>query len=189
MANAANILNNTILVPYHDSLVDSHQIPAYNPAEKLSQLQQSDPSQGKHLAAYIKVNDGNSVRMIAVQEISGFGMERENEQRPGSSHDYVINLPGQVKYTDVKITHVFTRDKFFLDWLHNGVSQGGASRADIEIHILPLSEKELVFTLYDAFPTSWTLQKLDAADFESILFEEVELTYSQVSFKTIPISA
>lgn len=183
MANAANIFNNTILIPYHDSLVDSHQLTAYNIAEKLTEIQNVVPNKETHVSSFIKMKDGNSVRLIAVQEISGFGMERENEQQPGNSHDYVINLPGQVKYSDIKISHIFTRETFFLDWLTNGITQGGVSKADMEIHIYPLTQKELIFTLYDAFPVGWTLGKLDIANADTLLVEEVDLTYSQVTFK------
>ena len=32
------ITNNTILIPYHDSLVDSNQLPAYDAAKKLETI-------------------------------------------------------------------------------------------------------------------------------------------------------
>ena len=191
MADAANILNNTVLIPYHDSLVANNPLDAYDPGEKLKNIKTGEViSEGFEYGAYIKLKDGNSVKMIAVQEVAGFGMEREFEQRAGSSGAYMINLPGAVKYSDLAIKHLYTREKFFLDWLTNGVSQGGAARIDMELHfIIPqktangTEKKHIVFVLYDAFPVSWEIGPLEMTGGKN-LFETVKIAYSWLQYRT-----
>ena len=178
-----NILNNTILVPYHDSLVDGHQLPQTDLTGQLGKLADPATSSDKNIAAYIRVNDRGSVRMVGVQEIQGFSMERENEQRPSMNGDYIINLPGVVKYSTLRIKHIFTRERFFLDWLMNGVTKGGVSRADIEIVVQTALKKRLIFTLYDAFPVSWRVTDLTVGISSDVMLEIVDFVYSSVSFK------
>ena len=125
---------------------------------------------------YEKLNAG-------VQEIQGFSMERENEQRPSMNGDYIINLPGVVKYNTLRIKHIFTREKFFLDWMMNGVTKGGVSRADIEIVLQTALNKRLIFTLYDAFPVSWRVTDLTVGISSDVMLEMVDFVYSSVSFK------
>ncbi len=189
---AENILNNTILVPSHDSLVNSHQLPAYNAASKFEGINSSDLT-SDHFScdAYIKIKDASAVKMIAVQEISGFGMERENEQRVNTGGDYVTNLPGTIKYSDITLKHLYTNDSFFLDWLTNGVSQGGSARADIELHFKlsvksGIGKKHIVFTLYDAFPVSWSIGQMSMTGGKN-LTEVVTITFSWVDYKVVPL--
>ena len=182
-------LTNTILIPNHDGLVDGHQLPSYDITGKLGELQALDGYSDKNFAVYLKINEKSSIRLIGVQDITGFGMERTYEQKPVATGDYVINLPGPVKYSDVTIRHIFTRDKFFLDWLTNGVSKGGCARADIEIIVTTSREKQMIFTLYDAFPVEWKLVNLEAGKTDAPIIEEVKLTFSGISFKSEKISA
>ena len=184
MVSVDSTLTNTILIPNHDGLVEGHPLPAYDIAGKIGEAADPDSYPDKNFAAFLKINDKESIRMIGVQEITGLGMERTNEQKSVATGDYVINLPGPVKYSNIKIKHIFTRDKFFLDWLTNGISKGGSARADIEIKLSTSGKKRLVFTLYDAFPVGWSLTNLDAGNSEVAVMEEVELTFSGIYFKS-----
>ena len=187
MPSVTDILTTNILMPTSGS---PGKLPENDAAKILGQVRTTD------LAAdlkntedtYIKVNGGTSQKIIGVQSISEFGMDRENEQR--LIGDYVVNLPGRITYSNVVITHVFTREKFFLDWLTNGINQCGISKADIEI-VVNIENKQgekMVFTLYDAFPVKWELAKWleaevgDGSRIEALM-EVVTLTYSRVDFK------
>ena len=189
------ITNNTILIPYHDSLVDSNPLPAYDVAKKLETVNAEKISTDHfEYAAYIKLKDGASVKLIAIQEVLGFGMERENKQMPNSTGNYTINLPGPMKYTDITIKHLYTSDSFFLDWVENGVMKGGSARVDMELHFwLPVTKslalgaagkKHIAFTLYDAFPINWELEDLSIAGGKA-LFERVIVTFSRMDYKVI----
>lgn len=182
-------LNNTILIPTHDSLVSGKPLPANPVAEELSHVQQAkwNPDLKNIEEVYIKVNGGAAQKVILVQSLSGFVMTRENEQRKVG--DYVVNLPGPVSYSDIIIRHVFTREKFFLDWLTNSTAQRGVSRADVEIHInlKDGSNQKMVFTLQDAFPIKWELQdalqsEVGAGEGVPLLYEEITLAFSKVTF-------
>ncbi len=189
------ITNNTILIPYHDSLVDSNQLPAYDAAKKLETVN-SEMITRDHFeyAAYIKIKDGESVKLIAVQDVTGFGMERENNQMPNTTGNYIINLPGPIKYSDVTFDHLYTNDSFFLDWLENGVTKGGSARVDMEMHFwLPVGsslafgskgKKHYVFTLYDAFPVKWEIGELSIIG-GKVLNEKVVVTFSMMKYQVL----
>lgn len=190
------LTNNTILIPYHDSLVDSNQLQPFDAAKKLESVNQEHfTTDHFDYAAYIKIKDGESVKLIAVQDVTGFGMERENTQMPNTAGNYTINLPGPVKYTDIKISHLYTNDSFFLDWVENGVTQGGSARVDMEMHFwLPVGKslgfgsqekKHYVFTLYDAFPVSWEIGELSITG-GKVMTESVTVTFSMMNYKVVP---
>lgn len=185
-----DLLTTTVLMPASDSLVSSNSLPVNKVAEELSKVSISkwDPDLKNIESAYIKVNSGSSQKIIMIQALSEFGMTRQNEQQ--QMGDYVVNLPGPITYSDVKITHVFTRDKFFLDWLNNGVNQAGVSRADIEIIINVKNDNKMcmVFTLYDAFPVKWEFAKwltteVGTGNAVDVVCENVTLTFSKVDFR------
>lgn len=187
MANAANILNNTILIPYHDSLTGSGKgLPANKTAENLEKTSDPEWEVGNSVDLYIKKADGSAIKMVSVQGFAEFGMSRENNVvYSGGNQEYAINLPGPVNYNDVTIMHLFSRDKFFLDWIKNGVLKSGVSRADIEVHINAKDKqgKHMVFTLYDAFPINWSLISILTTTSEGeLLFENITITYSKASF-------
>ncbi len=190
------ITNNTILIPYHDSLVDSNQLPEYDAAKKLETLNAEVITQDHfEYGVYIKIKDGESVKMIAVQDVSDFGMTRENNQVPNTTGNYIINLPGPVKYSDVIFVHVYTNDSFFLDWVENGVAQGGSARVDMEMHFwLPVAKsqasgspgkKHFVFTLYDAFPIKWEMREMGITG-GKVMTERITVTFSRLDYKVVP---
>lgn len=192
MAGLKDIFTNTILIPTSDSLVNSQQLPAYDPAKKLEAVNAEEIVHDHfQYGLYIKLKDGESVKMIAVQDVSDFGMERDNKQIPNTTGDYLINLPGAMKYSDVIFVHVFSNDSFFLDWLENGVTRGGSARVDMEMHFwLPISKnkapgggrKHFVFTLYDAFPVKWEMREMSVTG-GKVMTERVTVTFSTMDYK------
>ena len=187
MPGITDILTTNILMPTSGN---PSKLPNNVVAEKLEKAMNTDiiADLKDTESTYIKVNGGTSQKIIGVQSISEFGMDRENEQK--LTGDYVINLPGRITYSDVVITHVFTRDKFFLDWLKTGVNQCGVSKADIEIvvNIENKNSEKMIFTLYDAFPVKWELSRwlaveVGSANSVDVLMENVTITYSKVDFK------
>lgn len=187
------LINNTVLIPYHDSLVDSNQLPSFDAAKKLEAINNEEIHEDHfEYGAYIKLKDGASVKMIAVQDVNDFGMTRENNQTPNTTGTYLINLPGPVKYSDVIFAHVYTNDSFFLDWVENGVSQGGSARIDMEMHFwLPCGKKQadmthkkkhVIFTLYDAFPIKWEIREMSLAG-GKVLTERVTVTFSTLDYQ------
>ena len=182
----AGLLNNTILIPTGGNLAS---LPTNKVANDLSNVdyESIDYRIENPQTVYIKVKDQQSVKLISVQSIDGLEMKRENsQQRAGGSPDYVVNLPGNVSYSEVTLTHVFTRDTYFLDWLKNGCLNNGVARADIEIYInaFDLDKKQIVLTLYDAFPTKWEIRQMGFPNLMSrpVATEWITFCFSKIYF-------
>lgn len=175
-------LNNTVLMPASDSLVSGNPLAAFDPVATIEgeeNLKTLEP-----YTVFIKLDGKNSVQMENVQRVSGLSMTRDNQQRPGSVKDYVANLPGPIKYGDVSITHTFTTHPFFLKWLTAGSTQGGATKADVEIHLKDGGKDQFVFTLRNAFPVGWELCDLDTHPKENspkTIQETITLAFSSVT--------
>ena len=192
MASAANILNNTILIPTGGNLTDlpkntvGTEINAYNQAYNDRKVAYDS---GNPQTVYLKVKGENASKMVMVQSSANFGMSREyTQQRCGGNSEYVVNLPGNVKYSDVMFSFVFMRDTYFLDWLTNGHLVNGVTRADIEIHVGAKNKdtnERMILTLRDAFPISWHLNYVKLykkAEDNQVLLEFVTFSYSSVDF-------
>ena len=181
-----SILNNTILIPTGGNLTS---LPASTVGADLSNVDYDsiDYRIENPQTVYVKVKDQQSVKLISVQSIDGLEMKRENsQQRAGGSPDYVVNLPGNVSYSEVTLTHVFTRDTYFLDWLKNGCLNNGVARADIEIYInaFDKDKKQMVLTLYDAFPTKWEIRQMGFPNLMSrpVATEWITFCFSKIHF-------
>lgn len=178
MPSIKDILTTNILIPSSDGLPAANPLESYDIAKKLEAVDQLIVNSTNFTYdIFLKLSDNQSEKFIRVQEVSGFGMERENDARPSSTHDYVVNLPGPINYNDIRMKHLFTNDKFFLKWLKDGVTSGGASRLDMELHFKLLTGKTVVFTLHDAFPVAWSIGPLEVKGKDQLI-ELVTITYS-----------
>lgn len=187
------ILNNTILIPTGGSMTS---LPTNKIGSELGAVNydEIDYKIQNPQTVYLKVKDQQSVKLMSVQSIDGLEMKRENsQQRAGGSPDYVVNLPGNISYSEVTITHIFTRDTYFLDWLKNGCLNNGVARADIEIYInaFDKNNKQIVLTLYDAFPTRWEIRKMGVPNIMSrpVATEWITFCFSKVHFALQTASA
>lgn len=198
MANASNILNNTILIPYHDGLTDGkgHQLPdttvvgdvkAYNTknSETAGALKDVDKQPVRANQFSVWVRDGSQTVSVGYcQSVSGLKVTREVEaKRSGGNQDYLVNLPGRLKYNVVTFAHMFTNSQLFLDWLTNSADLGGVSRMDIEIWVG--TGTSVVYTLRDAFPVEWDLGSM-SINVEGLITREKTLSYS-ISDGQIPV--
>ena len=192
MASAANVLNNTILVPTGGSLNNlptntvGTDVSAYNQAynNRFIEYQSDNP-----IEVHLKVKGENAVKMVMVQGSVNLGMTREYTQmRSGGNSEYVVNLPGPVSYSDATFGFVFLSQPYFLDWVTNGCLVNGVTKADLEIHLNAKNtetNQKMILTLRDAFPTSWSLGFLklyDQASKTQPLLEMVTFSYSRVDF-------
>lgn len=199
MANAANILNNTILVPYHDSLTNSsHDLSA---ATIASDVETYNTGLGKKPALLNNkfsvsiISNGKTVSAGRCFSIKGLSVSRNVEKRrSGGEANYEIKMPGPLSYGEVTIQHLYTDSSVFLDWLINGADKGGVTVADVQITVGDDNGK-MVYTLRDAFPVSWrlgniTVVNLDevvrirtiAATDSSIPLEELIIAYGRLDY-------
>lgn len=188
MANAVNILNNTLLLPSSDSLVSSHQLADTNIAEKVGSFQKGkDQPLAKDFSIVLKTTDdsGSDSKRTSVtrcQRVSGLSVKRNvDTMYSGGEHVYAVKLPGNLSYGKVTFSHLYTNSKLFLDWMINGVSQGGAMRADIEITIA-----KVTYTLHDAFPIEWKLGNVSNRTWylsnDQIPIEEMTVVYGKLDY-------
>lgn len=201
---SAMIFDESVLMITYDGMVKDQPLPENKVTEALAaenklHNNRTNYSLSKDISVVVKSGE-NSQKFIDIQSISGMGMDREYEVKySGGNGAYAVNLPGRMTYQDVTITHLFTRDTFFLKWLRNGAMKGGASRADIEIRVKDswkiggniLDFRTMTFTLHDAFPIKWELSEaLNKNASEKLIMENVTLAYSRMTFKnstlTIP---
>ena len=182
MASAANILNNTILVPYHDSLTNkSHDLEKttivsdveayYADANKTSRR---EIFQNEFEISIISSESKKSTPVGLCQRVEGLSVSRDVEKkRAGGESYYEIKLPGAISYGEVILSHLYTESTVFLDWLINGADKGGALMADIEIKVGYLDSndknlKQMVYTLRDAFPIRWRLGNIEVVSVDEV---------------------
>lgn len=160
-----NILNNTILVPTSDSLTGSnHDIKPTTIATDISAFNQKYdvlvPATEKDYTIEI-ISNNVKAGGAHCSEIRGLSVSRPAEKRrSGGEALYEMNLPGMVSYGEVTFFNIYTNSEVFLNWLINGAAQGGAMLADLSISIGDSTNGMVIYTLRDAFPTSWRLGNL-----------------------------
>ena len=194
----AAIFNNTILIPNHDGLVDSNQLPSttivsdiqkYNTGfEKTEQVNETQ------FRVFLTTNKVRT-ETIYCQRIEGLAVSREaNPARSGGEGFYQVKLPGAVSYEQVVFRHLYTQSEVFLDWMINGAAQGGVLKGDIEIQIGP-KDDYVSYILRDAFPVSWRLGNISILNPEyiklvvqiglkpdAIPLEEITVAYGRMDF-------
>ena len=163
--SGVNILNNTILVPTSDSLTGSnHDIKPTTIATDISSFNQKYetlvPATEKDYTIEI-ISNNVKAGGAHCSEIRGLSVSRPAEKRrSGGEALYEMNLPGMVSYGEVTFFNIYTDSEVFLNWLINGAAQGGAMLADLSISIGDSTNGMVIYTLRDAFPTSWRLGNL-----------------------------
>ncbi len=168
-----NILNNTILVPTSDSLTgSSHDIKPTTIATDISKFNQKFENlvPATELDFSIEIVSNNvKAGGTHCSEIRGLSVSRPAEKRrSGGEAFYEMNLPGMVSYGEVTFFNIYTNSEAFLNWLINGAAQGGAMLADVSITIGNPEFGQVVYTLRDAFPTSWRLGNLAVINLNEI---------------------
>lgn len=183
MPSVKDILTTNILIPSSDGLPSANPLEPYDVSSKLEAANKL-PIQAFNFTydIFLKINDNQSEKFIRVQEVSGFGMNREYEAKQTSTSDYIVNLPGLITYNDIRMKHLFTNDRFFLNWLNDGVTSGGQSRLDLELHFRLPTQKTVIFTLHDAFPIAWSIGPLEIGGSDPLV-ELVTITYSGLAFQ------
>ena len=171
--SAANILNNTILVPTTDSLTgSSHDIKPTTIATDISTFNQKNdvlvPASELDYSIEIISNNVKSGGTHC-SEIRGLSVSRQAEKRrSGGEALYEMNLPGMISYGELTFFNIYTASEVFLNWLINGASQGGAMLADIVIKIGDKENGMVEYTLRDAFPTGWRLGNIAVVNLTEI---------------------
>ena len=195
------ITNNTILIPYHDSLVESNPLPETQIGKKVQEYNKNFDDKQKIEAQQFQlyfVSGGKSVPAGLCEKVEGLSVSRQvEEKRSGGNSEYSIKLLGAMTYSVVTLTHLYCDNDLFMEWMINGADRGGVQKADIEIHVGP-DKDHMVYTLRDAFPVEWHLGTLSinteglvtnketvtyVIDADQLLVENVRIVYSRLDHK------
>ena len=163
--SAANIFNNTILVPSYDGLTGSgHDIDdtlIRNNRTNLEKVISSDKLVTENKFFVTITTNNVSAEGTYCQEIRGLSVTRDvQKMRSGGEAFYEVVLPGMVSYGEIQLFNVYSNSTAFLNWLFNGARQGGAMLADLSISVGDKENGYIVYTLRDAFPVKWELGNL-----------------------------
>ena len=197
------LTNNTILMPYHDSLVDSNPLPEVPIAKKIQEFNNnfegSQYAESKQFQLYI-ASGGKSVPVGLCGAVEGLIVTRQVEEiRSGGNGQYLVKLPGPLSFGNVMIRHMYCDNDLFMNWMINGVNQGGIQRADVELR-LGTEDDYMVYTLRDAFPVEWHLGTfsvdlegkfrsretlLYTIDADQLLVENVRIAYGRIDYEHV----
>lgn len=156
MADAANIFNNTILVPTSGSPEETPKSTFGTDLQTYNKKDQKTAIITNEFRVFLNVG-GKSIPMKYCQGIYMLEARRDVEQhRSGGNGDYIAKVPGSMAYSPVSFTHFYCTNDAFLNWLINGINQGGIQKANIEVKV-GREKDHMVYTLRDAFPISWNL--------------------------------
>ncbi|MBQ6519586.1 MAG: phage tail protein [Anaerolineaceae bacterium] len=156
MANAANIFNNTILIPTSGSPEKAPEATLGTELQKYSKKIEETAIKTGGFRVFLNIG-GTSIPMKYCESVYMLEVRREAEsQRSGGNGDYIAKLPGQISYSPVTFTHFYCTNDAFMNWLINGIDQGGIQTANIEIKV-GQETNHMVYTLRDAFPINWSL--------------------------------
>ena len=199
--SAANILNNTILIPSHDGLTGSdHDVDDKLIRENRNVLEtvieQNDVIAEDKFDVTITSNNV-SAKGTFCQEIRGLSVKRDaKKMRSGGEALYEVILPGMLSYGEVTLFNVYSNSTAFLDWLFNGSRQGGAMLADVSISIGNEDRGYMIYTLRDAFPVEWELGNLAVISPDEVThllataimsgafpLEQVKIVYSKMDYE------
>ena len=163
--SAANIFNNTILIPSHDGLTGSGHDVDETLIKNNRQIVEKRLETGAVLTedkfSVTVSSDNVSAHGTYCQEIRGLSITREPQKmRSGGEALYEVVLPGMISYEEVTLFNVYSNSTAFLNWLFNGARQGGAMLADVSISVGDKENGYIVYTLRDAFPIKWELGNL-----------------------------
>jgi phage tail-like protein len=107
----------------------------------------------------------------------GLGCEIVVEQREeGGNNDFVHQLPGRIKYSNVKLTRPINRDSDLVAKWFQQVAAGG-SRAPAKITALSAEGSPVAhWTLQDVIPIKWSGPQL-SAESPKVAMETLEIAH------------
>ncbi len=110
-------------------------------------------------------------------ECSGLSVEREvKAHQEGGVNDYVHQLPGRLKYTNVTLKHGLAGNELWK-WFHEGMYDGKVVRYNVSI-ILYNSDRtqKKTWDLREAYPVKWTGPTFNSAN-NDVAVETLDLVH------------
>lgn len=145
------------------------------------------PVAGFHFS--VSVNGISGVARF--QEVSGLEVQVETETiKEGGVTDYEFRIPTRTKYGNITLKRgVFSDRGGLADWVQEVAwfprTAGKLDKHDVTITLMDeLGEPVVVWTVYDAFPTKYSIGSLNALE-SAIAFETLELCYREFHIRKV----
>jgi phage tail-like protein len=128
----------------------------------------------------------------AFQEVSGIDPKVDLEEvREGGVNDYVHQLPGVTKHSNLVLKRGYvTQASALADWASQtvGSTLGTPIQTQmINIFLLgPAGQALVTWTFMNAWPVKWEVGALDATNSSSVLTQTLEIAYTTVTSKLGP---
>jgi phage tail-like protein len=110
-------------------------------------------------------------------ECSGLTVERETTPQPeGGVNDFVHQLPGRIKYTNITLKHGLAGNELW-DWFQAGLYDGKVERRNLSIILYSTDRlKSKRWNLTNAYPTKWTGPSFNSSGNE-VAVESMEIVH------------
>lgn len=111
-------------------------------------------------------------------ECNGLNVERESTPHSeGGVNDYIHQLPGQVKYTNITLKRGIGDDEQLWKWFQEGLYDGKVKRQNVSIILFSTDRKKgKRWNLREAYPVKWTGPTLKT-DSNNVAFETLEIVH------------
>ncbi len=137
---------------------------------------------GSRPEPYLKYNflvEIDGIVQARFMEVEGLNVTVDViEFREGGQPSAPILIPGLVHYGPLMLRNGLTQSNELLDWVQATVN-GSMVRRNLSVIILDTEgNEEARYNLYEAWPSSWTLSKLDSMGLGPIV-EEIVIQYEK----------
>lgn len=137
---------------------------------------------GSHPEPLVKYNflvEIDGIAEAKFMEVEGLNVTVDVvEFREGGEQSAPILIPGLVHYGPLVLKNGLTRSNELLDWMQTTVN-GSMVRKNLSVVILSAEfSEEARFNIYGAWPSSWSLSKLDSLGVGPIV-EELVIQYEK----------
>lgn len=111
-------------------------------------------------------------------ECSGLNVQREvTNHQEGGVNDYVHQLPGGIKYSNITFKRGISDDEVLWKWFQEGLYNGKVKRQAISIMLYSTDRTKVkTWNLRDAYPIKWTGPDLKT-DSNGVAIETLEIVH------------
>ncbi len=111
-------------------------------------------------------------------ECNGLSVQRETTaHQEGGVNDYVHQLPGGLKFTNVTLKRGVSDDETLWKWFQEGLYDGKVKRQSVSIILFSTDRKKVKrWNLREAYPSKWTGPDLKT-DGNGVAIETLELVH------------
>jgi len=128
------------------------------------------------LIAYNFIVEIDGITEARFMEVEGLNVTVDAIEYREGGDNIAMLIPGQVHYGPLVLKNGLTTSDMLLEWVQETVD-GTMSRKALSVIILNKAGTEIArYNCYEAWPSSWSLGKLDSINGETV-FEQIVIQY------------